>query len=228
MVNCVFNLTLTALYVGGYTQGYTVTGCNFTGNSYGVYVPGSLAGALDQLIISGCQFYNGTDIYIGTTVLDVLISHNYFVVVGSQTGVNVAAALWGLAIVGNVFNCSSTAVAVAVGAVAVLSSTIAGNAIRGATTAVSIGNAGHGLQIENNSMSANTADYTVNASATGVVINDANPRTIATLPTAIAGIAGSRCIVSNGASPTYGGAVGTTGSVYSPAFCPGSGGWVYR
>ena len=53
------------------------------------------------------------------------------------------------------------------------------------------------------------------------------PVAIASLPTCNAGAAGSFAVVNNGAAPTYGGAVGTTGAVTSPVFCTGSG-WTYH
>ena len=52
------------------------------------------------------------------------------------------------------------------------------------------------------------------------------PVAIASLPTCGAGAACSFAVVNNGAAPTYGGAVGTTGAVTSPVFCTGSG-WIY-
>lgn len=51
--------------------------------------------------------------------------------------------------------------------------------------------------------------------------------TIATLPSCVAGLSGARAVVTNGqTSPTYLGAVSTTGAVVAPVMCNGSG-WVY-
>jgi hypothetical protein len=52
--------------------------------------------------------------------------------------------------------------------------------------------------------------------------------TIGTLPTCNAGNIGARAYVTNGqTTPTFMGAVSTTGAVVAPVFCTGAGGWVY-
>jgi len=53
------------------------------------------------------------------------------------------------------------------------------------------------------------------------------PFTIASLPSASAGLAGARAIITNGiASPTYQQAVSATGTTVQPVFCNGSS-WIY-
>src|ERR1019366_4949597 len=156
----------------------------------------------------------------------VLISSNYFILAAGSYAINLAAATT-LTMVGNyIFGLSGTTVAVEISAIP--KGVISNNFINNVTNAFVLTNLACALLISDNKLVGNTYDFSIGASSTGIVIEDRNPRTIATLPTAIAGIAGSRAIVNNGASPTYGGAVSTTGAVYSPVFCPGAGGWVYR
>ncbi|MGA7385771.1 MAG: hypothetical protein WBW81_14080 [Methylocella sp.] len=69
--------------------------------------------------------------------------------------------------------------------------------------------------------------YAIGSGATGLIINDTTPRTIAALPSCIAGMNGSRMYVSDtvgSATPTYHLPVAGSGSttVNSPAYCNGT------
>ncbi|MGI0080633.1 MAG: hypothetical protein ACRECH_13540 [Nitrososphaerales archaeon] len=63
------------------------------------------------------------------------------------------------------------------------------------------------------------ADY--GADPTGVVIDDHNLNTIASLPGVSAALNGSKFIIADGAAPTYHGAVGAAGAVVTPVFVSG-------
>jgi hypothetical protein len=67
------------IYYNSYSQGLDVTSGNFTGGQYGIYVPATATGNLDELNVVGTQFasyVSGIDIL--TNVQDVTLTGNFF------------------------------------------------------------------------------------------------------------------------------------------------------
>jgi len=101
-----FNYLLKGLVYGNRVQGVTVSQSNFTGDSYGIFVPEGLNG-LDQLAVSDSQFNCAlAGVYVGSYTSNTLFSSNLFIVPNTGTGILLKQAYLYSA-VGNAFNSGS-------------------------------------------------------------------------------------------------------------------------
>jgi hypothetical protein len=103
-----FNYLLKGVVYGNQVQGLTVSQSNFTGDSYGIFVPDGLSG-LDQLAVTGSQFNCAlAGVHVGSYTSDTLFSSNLFIVPNTGTGILLERAYLYSA-VGNAFNSGSAA-----------------------------------------------------------------------------------------------------------------------
>ena len=73
---CVFDFLDQGVVYGQYVQGVTVNQCNFTKVNVGISSPGSVAGELDQLVVTNSQFaYKIVGIQANTKILVANISN---------------------------------------------------------------------------------------------------------------------------------------------------------
>jgi hypothetical protein len=101
-----FNYLLKGLIYGNEVQGVTISRSNFTGDSYGIFVPDGVHG-LDQLAVTSSQFNCAlAGVYVGSYTSDTLFSSNLFIVPNTGTGILLNQAYLYSA-VGNAFNSGS-------------------------------------------------------------------------------------------------------------------------
>jgi|HubBroStandDraft_1064217.scaffolds.fasta_scaffold01168_7 hypothetical protein len=101
-----FNYLLKGLVYGNEVEGVTISQSNFTGDSYGIFVPNGLNG-LDQLAVTSSQFNCAlAGVYVGSYTSDTLFSSNLFIVPNTGTGILLERAYLYSA-VGNAFNSGS-------------------------------------------------------------------------------------------------------------------------
>jgi hypothetical protein len=101
-----FNYLLKGLVYGNEVEGVTISQSNFTGDSYGIFVPDGLNG-LDQLAVTSSQFNCAlAGVYVGSYTSDTLFSSNLFIVPNTGTGILLERAYLYSA-VGNAFNSGS-------------------------------------------------------------------------------------------------------------------------
>jgi hypothetical protein len=101
-----FNYLLKGLTYGNEVEGVTISQSNFTGDDYGIFVPGGLHG-LDQLAVTSSQFNCAlAGVYVGSYTSDTLFSSNLFIVPNTGTGILLERAYLYSA-VGNAFNSGS-------------------------------------------------------------------------------------------------------------------------
>jgi hypothetical protein len=101
-----FNYLLKGLVYGNEVEGVTISQSNFTGDSYGIFVPDGLNG-LDQLAVTSSQFNCAlAGVYVGSYTSNTLFSSNLFIVPNTGTGILLERAYLYSA-VGNAFNIGS-------------------------------------------------------------------------------------------------------------------------
>ncbi len=108
-----------------------------------------------------------------------------------------------------------------------VNNTVAANWLNNLAVGVAAANNATGQTVDANTLVGVTTPYSIDATSSVRAPFLIGPFAIASLPACNAGIAGGRAIVNNGvASPTYQGAVSTTGAATQPVFCNGTG-WIY-
>jgi hypothetical protein len=152
-----FNYLSKGIVYAQQVQGLTVSQSNFTGDGYGIYVPSGLNG-LDQLTVQGSQFNCATaGIDVGSYLSNTLFSANLFIVPNTGAGIQLEQAYLYSA-VGNSFNSGSAAkgtrypIGIAVGSTAG-GGTITGNLFDNMVTAVFLGRASTGANVQSNEYS---------------------------------------------------------------------------
>jgi len=209
--------------IGDYVQGVTMRSMNCTNGINGVLFPASAAGVLGEFIISESQFggNTGKDINVRTpnaNVTDVKLSDDLFIDSGTGGGIVIGGSRPSLSQL-NFTGTSSTVPAIIInGSVG----TITGGTIVGYSTGITYGPASHDIVQTGTKMSANTVDYSFDASAVNIVVNDMNQRTFATLPTCGAANSSSTFSILDATAPTYNGAITGGGAVAVTAKCVGS------
>ncbi len=108
-----------------------------------------------------------------------------------------------------------------------VNNTVVGNWLNHLAFGVIVANNATGQLIDANTILNTTTPYSIDNTSSIRQPFVMGPLTIAALPACTVGFTGARATVSNGvATPTYQGAVSTTGAATQPVFCNGSG-WVY-
>jgi hypothetical protein len=221
IVNSSCYLSSVCVFYGDYIQGVSINSLNATGGTTGIATASSPVGTLDQLSLINSQFGVETSaaVNIQGAMNDVLLSNNYIITNGAGQ-VGVYAQGQRVMINGNSFYTTSIVSLSAIDVIGATAGIISNNYMQAYTTGVAIANATHNLQVNDNKGSLNTNDYGINASATGVVIEDLTPRAVASLPTCNASIVGAKMLVNNNATAiSYRGAVTAGGTTLSPVIC---------
>ncbi|MGI0084936.1 MAG: hypothetical protein ACREBQ_07630, partial [Nitrososphaerales archaeon] len=224
---CIFDLLSTCVLLGSFWQGVMISNTNMTNCINGVFLPGSQSGALVEISIVNSQMQcSSTCVYIGTTMQDLNISNCLFLTANGIAAnlIYLNAPVQGVTIVGNSLYGENGGLPIGIGiptSTGVIDGVISGNIFGYLSNAIYILAAAHQLTISDNIFFLGTTNYFVQPTATGVVIDDHNLNTIASLPGVSAALNGSKFIITDGAAPTYHGAVGAAGAVVTPVFVSG-------
>lgn len=225
IANSNFDACGTAVYYGDWVQGVQMTTSNVTGCGKGVLTAATPSGTLSGLLISSSQFDTFTS---GVNVADanfanLQLSNNQWVIEPNSTGVKVQGS--NFAIDGdNEFNGHTTTGNTGI---SVLSTFGNGGKIgghfAGLNSAIGVSAASTAsLKIEDTLFSNNTTNYSINASASGVVISDTNPTVLASIPTCNSATKYSKYSIANSGTNSFMGIIAGTGLYIGTAVCDGS------
>lgn len=176
LTDCTLNNLQFGFVYGNYVQGVTISQSNFTFDTTGVFVPGSLTG-LDQLVITASQFgmpsSASTGVSLNSWVPFTMISNNLFFVNGTDSGVFGMSGL--LTVTGNTFHGNGAAAnGVVINSTnAGNASIIAGNVFNGLGSGVFLQAGSSLVNVQSNAYSSNTANVT--NSGTGNTIGGGSP-----------------------------------------------------
>lgn len=220
-----------AVIYGNYVQQISLVSSNVVDCKYGVYLPAS-ENYLDGLTIVNSTFEASIDsLYIATNVPNTLISNSYFMIPDSATGITFQATANQVILTGNLFGGVNTTndVGIAFDSFAGANNIINGNVFENLEYAIAA-NAAQEVLIVNNQFT--TLGYYQTIPYGSMIAYGNTPEvayTISSLPTCNANTYGIRAVIDNGiSSPSYHGAVSTTGSTWAPVWCaPSSASWVY-
>ncbi len=155
-----FDYLQAGIVYGNYVQGLTVAQSNFTGDTYGIFVPPNRQN-LDQLAVSDSQFNCAlAGVYVGSYLSNTLFTANLFIVPNTGIGIALPAAYLYSA-VGNAFNDGSPTntrmrpIGIEVGASSG-GGTITGNLFNSMTTAILLDAQSTGANVQSNDYSGNT------------------------------------------------------------------------
>jgi hypothetical protein len=104
--SCTFGSANAGIVYSSWIQGVTVAQSNFTGGTYGVYVPSGSSGPLMLLQVSNNQFNVANGVYEGSAVVATMISNNLFILGTNATGAYITSS--GFSVTGNQFNAASS------------------------------------------------------------------------------------------------------------------------
>jgi hypothetical protein len=157
-----FDYLQKGIVYGDYVQGLTVTQSNFTGDTYGIFVPANLQN-LDQLAVSDSQFNCAlAGVSVASYLSDTLFSSNLFIVPNTGVGISLAAA-YIYSAVGNAFNDGSARntathpIGIEIGPSSGGGS-ITGNLFNSMTTAILLDAGSSGANVQSNDYAGNTAN----------------------------------------------------------------------
>jgi parallel beta-helix repeat protein len=100
--HCTFQNVNYGIQYLSYVQGVTVNQSNFTFGTYGIYVPASQAGGLDQLAVSNSQFNMAVGVYELTIVEATSLANNLFLIETNGVGASVKSG--SVTVTGNSFD----------------------------------------------------------------------------------------------------------------------------
>ncbi|MET3232301.1 UNVERIFIED_ORG: hypothetical protein ABIC54_004506 [Burkholderia sp. 1263] len=158
------------LILGTYTQGVTVSQCNFTAQSYsGIYVPAGETG-MDQLTIVNSQFASLVGIRILSQYQNLMVAHNLFIIFNTAGNVgiyNSAAVLFSY--IGNTFQnvnapTQGSAQGIYVNNTFGVGGVISGNVFRYMAPAIYLDTAASGVNVQSNSYFNNNTNVSNNGS----------------------------------------------------------------
>lgn len=167
------NLTY-GLVLGNYSQGATVNQSNFTGDTYGIIVPGGETG-MDQLTVTGSQFNAQYGIAIESEYHNTMIANNLFIVSNLAThyGIYDSAAVL-FTISGNTFQNSgapslnNNPIGVYLNNTAGVAGALTGNTFRYMSPAIYLGSAASGVNIQSNAYFNNNTNVSNNGTGNTV------------------------------------------------------------
>lgn len=168
LVSCNFEWNGVGIGYGNFTQGFSVTGCNFVGGSLGIASTTGLTDT-DQLTVTACQFnQTNSNINLLTNIANTMLVGNEFIIQTNAIGINMPAAgyytITGNTLGGNGFTNTN--------GIVINNSTaggvITGNAFLGCTTAVNLQAASSGVNVQSNSYTSCTTNV-ANAGAGNTV-----------------------------------------------------------
>lgn len=224
------------LTYGSYVVGVTLTGVTMTGCTQGIVAVNGRAGPQSGLGIVNSFL---SSILCGICIADasfssLQVSNNTIVVNANATGVVVMGTNW--IISGNEMVATSTTgtIAIDVQATTTDGGLAASNHISRMATGIKVGAASTApLALKWNQFTNNVGsganDYSINASATSVIISDDVPRVFASLPLCAAGEVSSRLVISDSPTSTFNTHLTVGGGTASGvALCAPAGGYYFR
>lgn len=155
------------LVYGTYTQGVTVSQCNFTGGAFGIVSPAGIVSP-DQLGVFNSQFNNSTNaIQLNVNVPGSQIVGNMFIVTPTNTGAIQITNPGLYQIVGNQFQAASVTgtYGIQFATAGSAAGIISGNSFYRLGTGIILGASSTGVNVQSNAYTANTTN--VSNSGTG-------------------------------------------------------------
>lgn len=164
------NYTQIGLQINPYTEGFSVSGCNFVGGQYGIYAPATaVSNPYYQLLVTGSSFGQAAiDIYEVTAIPSTNIIGNLFAMGGGTLGVFLNQ-VWLASIIGNTFEgapaVTGTGVTIGASAASAAASIISGNLFDGLGIAVNLQSLSSNNNVQSNLYHSNTTN--ISDSGTG-------------------------------------------------------------
>lgn len=221
---------------GDYIQGVSLTGVSFTGCGQGAVAINGRLGTQGGFSIANSQF---NSLICSICISDpnfagLVMSNNTIIVNASSTGVIVKGSNW--IVSGNEIDGTSTTGTIGIDVQGTFGNggVVAANHLEVLGTGIKVEAASTGpLALKWNQFinltGAGANDYSINASATGVIISDDVPRVFASLPLCAAGETYSRLIISDSPTAVFDTHLTVGGSTtVGVALCTGAGGYFFR
>lgn len=221
---------------GDYIQGVSLTSVAFIGCNQGVVAINGRLGTQGGLSVVNSQFNStGCSICISDPNFAALQASNNMIVAGaSSTGIIVKGSNW--IITGNEIDGTTTTGTIGIDVQGTFGNggLVATNHLEFLGTGIKVEAASTGpLALKWNQFinltGSGANDYSIDASATGVVISDDVPRVFASLPLCAAGETNSRLIISDSPTTTFNTHLTVGASTANGvALCTGAGGYFFR
>lgn len=232
----IINQCHNGLTYGDYIEGVTLTAANFIGCQQGVIVISGRLGTQGGLAITNSMFNSSicSVCVSDANFANLQMANNTIVVGASSTGIIVKGSNW--AIVANEIGGATTSATIGVDVQGTFGNggLAASNHLAFLGTGIKVEAASTGpLALKwnqfNNLTGSGANDYSINASATGVIISDDVPRVFASLPLCAAGEIRSRLVISDSPTTTFNTSLTVGGGANTGiALCTGAGGYFFR
>ena len=174
----------TGMYYGDWVQGITFSATNITGCNYGINTVTTPSGVLDEIALVNSQvnaFVCGICVQ-DASFDDVIVSNSILILNANATGVKLQGT--NFIIEGDQISSTSTTGTIGIDATSIYGNggIVAGNAFLGFAKGIQTETSTQApLRLTQNQFGLNTADYSINSASLGVVVNDDQPRNVASV-----------------------------------------------